>query len=395
MNRILSSLFSKSSVAVLALALIAAGPTSVSADGLGSGFFEVGSKVDSKVNSEGSWLGVQVQTVNEALVSSLDLRTNTGVYVTSVVDASPAEDAGVHPGDVIVEYNYNRVATAGALVSFVAENSAGDEVVIFVDRGGKKKRLVAHLSARPLEQKARIRSFHRPTDNDASDNAANYRRQERDNRPRDFRFRVHTAPYIGISLQTIHGQLAEYFAIPEGAGALITMTLPDSPAEDAGLKAGDVVIAADGEPILVLEDLQRVVRGRQSGDKIEVTVIRNKRKTKFTVTVAEREAERSELRDRLGSRVFGLAPSSGDNHFPFGMKNGFGVDRGGGYFDADRGERSDRRGRGLDPISLPAVIYSGNQEKSQRIESLEKRIQELKKQIENMRSEDNLEENDK
>ncbi len=343
---------------LLTLTLVAVASSMATAGGIDARFFQA----DSKVKSEGPWLGMQVQTVDEELVSRLALKANEGVYVSSVVEASPAEDAGVRPGDIIIEYNYNRVATAGDLVSLISENSAGDEVVLFVDRDGNKKRLVAHLRARPMEQTARIENLAPP----------------KDDRQSNFRFRVNTAPYIGVSLQSISGQLAEYFAVPGGAGALIVETLAGSPAEDAGLKAGDVVIAAADSDIEVTEDLQRVVRDHESGDKIELTVIRNKRKTKFTVTVAERESSLGEIG---GPQVFGFSGDFDDEAFPFGMTGHFGADRNGrgmGY----------GMGRGLEPPVLPDVVFSRTQEKSQRIDNLEKKIKELQEQIEAMRKSD-------
>jgi len=230
-------------------------------------------------------------------------------------------------------------------------------VILFINRDGSKKRLVTNLTARPEDRTSRIEQLTVP-----------------DIDRETFTYRVTTAPYMGVVLQSISGQLADYFSVPGGQGALITRTLENSPAKDAGLKAGDVVIEADGSPVDVTEDLQRVVRNHESGDKINLTVIRQKKKTRFSVTVAEREAQESEFG---GPRMFGYgAPfdAADDTVHPFGKKM--------------RLFAPDRRGRGLDPLNLPDVVYSRVQKRSQRIDRLEKRIRELEERIDSLRDRD-------
>ncbi len=356
MNTLMVSLAKFKKLGVLALTLAAISleafaPSLAVADGIDSRFFETGSKD----KTDGAWLGVQVQTVTGELASRFDLRTEEGVYVSTVVDNSPAEEAGVRPGDVIVEFNYRKVTSSRELAEFVSENESGDEAILFVDRDGKKKRLIAQLTARPVEKTADIQSLTPPQEDGLN----------------SFRYRVKTAPYIGVALQSVTGQLADYFAVPGGAGALIIETLEDSPAAEAGLKAGDVVIAADGAEIEVIEDLQRVVRERESGDKIEITVIRDKTKTVLSVVVAERELSRREF-GKAG--LFGYADPVDEGMHPFGMPmRGFG---------SELGKRK------LEPLNLPDVVYSRTQEKSQRIDTLEKQIQELKEQIESLQKRD-------
>ncbi len=356
MFKLMVSLSKIKKLGVLALTLAAVSlgafaPSLAVADGIGSRFFETGARD----KTDGAWLGVQVQTVTDDLASRFNLQVKEGVYVSTTVDASPAEEAGVRPGDVIIEYNYRKVTSSRELAEFVSENESGDEVILFVDRDGSKKRLIAHLKDRPTEKTARIQSL-TPPDDRASFGSD---------------YRVNTVPYIGVALQTITGQLADYFAVPGGAGALITETLEGSPAAEAGLKAGDVVIAADGAEIDMTEDLQRVVRERESGDKIEITVIRNKTKTVLSVIVAERELSQ---RGFGAPGLFGYNEPSADGMHPFGMPM--------------RGFASKRGKRTLEPLNLPDVVYSRTQKKSQRIDTLEKQIQELKEQIESMQKRD-------
>jgi C-terminal processing protease CtpA/Prc len=78
-------------------------------------------------------------------------------------------------------------------------------------------------------------------------------------------------------------QLADYFGIADGKGVLVTAVTDDSPAAKAGLKAGDVITAIDGEKIEASGDLSRTINKRKDGD-VSLTVIRNKNQRTITVT---------------------------------------------------------------------------------------------------------------
>jgi serine protease Do len=88
---------------------------------------------------------------------------------------------------------------------------------------------------------------------------------------------------IGVSTSGLTEQLREYFGVSGKTGILITAVEKDSPAAKAGLKAGDVITAADGEKVDDSGDLMRAINKKQEGD-ITLTVIRDK--AQRTVTVA-------------------------------------------------------------------------------------------------------------
>jgi membrane-associated protease RseP (regulator of RpoE activity) len=96
-------------------------------------------------------------------------------------------------------------------------------------------------------------------------------------------------PYIGVELSTLTEQLGEYFGVEKGNGALITTVSEDSPAEKAGLKAGDVIVAIDGEQTRDIGDIQELIREKEADEIARVTVVRNKSKQTVDVQVAEPE----------------------------------------------------------------------------------------------------------
>jgi len=92
---------------------------------------------------------------------------------------------------------------------------------------------------------------------------------------------------IGISTQTLSKQLADYFGVKDG-GVLITSVTENSPAAKAGLKAGDVVTAIDGEKVTSPGDITRALNKKETGD-VSLTVIRDKNMRTVTLTPEKSE----------------------------------------------------------------------------------------------------------
>jgi membrane-associated protease RseP (regulator of RpoE activity) len=88
---------------------------------------------------------------------------------------------------------------------------------------------------------------------------------------------------IGVSTTQLTKQLADFFGVSDGKGVLVTSVGDDSPAAKAGIKAGDVITALDGEKIESAGELARAINKKKDGD-ITLTVIRNKSQRSITVT---------------------------------------------------------------------------------------------------------------
>jgi serine protease Do/serine protease DegQ len=93
---------------------------------------------------------------------------------------------------------------------------------------------------------------------------------------------------IGIGIQDVSPELREAFDLDNGeSGVLITHVSPNSPAEKAGLKAGDIIIAVDGEPTRSTGQLRSQIGMRSVGDKVKLTIIRDGKQKTIKVTVGE------------------------------------------------------------------------------------------------------------
>jgi S1-C subfamily serine protease len=83
--------------------------------------------------------------------------------------------------------------------------------------------------------------------------------------------------YIGVSAQTvpIHRRLVRYYDLSKETGVVVISTEPNSPAQRAGLREGDVIIALDGQPVAGVDDLHRVLSDVRSGSRSELTILRH------------------------------------------------------------------------------------------------------------------------
>ena len=98
-----------------------------------------------------------------------------------------------------------------------------------------------------------------------------------------FVFSIGNNRRIGVSTTTLTKQLAEFFGVADGKGVLVTSVSSDSPASKAGIRAGDVITAVDGEKIENAGDLSRALGKKNEGDAT-LTIVRDKNQRSITVT---------------------------------------------------------------------------------------------------------------
>ena len=222
-----------------------------------------------------AWMGVYTQTLDDDLVKAFELPVDYGAIINKVVDDSPADKAGLMEDDIIISFSDKKVRTSEDLVDFVRDQNPGDKIkLIIIDEDGNKKDVEIELGRR----KSLLKEFAWSGIDDDDDDKLRY-----------FFFSDDAYPYIGVTLSELSDQLGEFFGVQDGDGVLISEVEEDSPAEKAGLKAGDVIVAVDDEEVEDAGDVQEIIRDKEVGETAEIAVLRDRKKELIKVEVGEKE----------------------------------------------------------------------------------------------------------
>ncbi|MBX8543101.1 DegQ family serine endoprotease [Pseudomonas cichorii] len=101
--------------------------------------------------------------------------------------------------------------------------------------------------------------------------------------------------WLGVVIQEVNKDLAESFGLDKPAGALVAQVLEDGPAAKGGLQVGDVILSANGQPIVMSADLPHLIGNLKDGSKAELEVIRDGKRQNLTVTVGALPDEGQEM----------------------------------------------------------------------------------------------------
>jgi membrane-associated protease RseP (regulator of RpoE activity) len=99
--------------------------------------------------------------------------------------------------------------------------------------------------------------------------------------------------YLGVSLVDLTSELREHYGAPKEAGVLVGSVEDGSPADKAGLKVGDIVVAIDGKDIDSASDIRQGLREKKDGDTVRIEVLRGRTRQTLVASVAEREGPRA------------------------------------------------------------------------------------------------------
>jgi membrane-associated protease RseP (regulator of RpoE activity) len=176
----------------------------------------------------------------------------------------------------------------------IRKQNPGDKVAVVVDRNGKEKKITVTLGE--YSEANIIHEFE-------SSFPRLFPSEPFKMLPKDFKFEVlprvqkpflqfwGERKYIGVSLQELNPELAEYFGVEEGSGLLVTKVTKDSPAAEAGLKVGDVIVSAEGKKVNKADKLSNIIQEKEKGEVLKLQIIRDKKKRTIEVKVEEDEAE--------------------------------------------------------------------------------------------------------
>ena len=223
----------------------------------------------------GAWLGVYLGDAGEE--SGWD--ENEGAIVREVVKDGPADKAGLRENDIIIKLQDRTVRDADDVTRDIRKLKPGDEVKLLVLRDKKKLTLTAKLQER---KRVREESLPPAVDEEAK---KEFERQ-RDLRPLQGLW-MQKNRRMGVQLQELDSDLAEYFQTGEGVGVLVTGVEKESPAAAAGLKSGDVITAVNGKKVRKAGDVVKALEENESGEQ-EVAFLRKGSTRSVIVKLPER-----------------------------------------------------------------------------------------------------------
>lgn len=239
----------------------------------------------------GSHIGASIRDVTDDDVTRAKLPGLSGVVIEDVREDSPAENAGFRKGDIVVEFDGERVRSARQFTRLVQETPADRQVQAVVVRDAERVNLSVQPRTRDVLGYVRDRTgvFARPAPPapPAPPRPAPAPRVEVLPHLEQF---FGTSGRLGIRVDSLSEQLAEYFGTKNGV--LVTSVTDNSAAAQAGLKAGDVITGINGTSVSSLGEWSREVRRLEEGEQFTLEVVRDRQPLTLKGKVEPRQPRR-------------------------------------------------------------------------------------------------------
>lgn len=247
-----------------------------------------------------AWLGVSLADLDAELAEVMNVPEGEGALVNEVIDDSPAEKAGLEDGDAVVRFAGRRIADASDLTRAVRDAKPGETVKIVIFRDGKEKELDVTLGETKERRKIVIREDAAPClkfkefeDLDEDSDVLILGEGDDGAHPFAWTKRIEPRAWMGTRLSELTEQLGGYFGVDSGEGALVQEVEPDSPAQAAGLRAGDVIVRVGGETVAEPADVIEALRDVEPGETLEVAVVRDRAERALQVKLGESPGARA------------------------------------------------------------------------------------------------------
>jgi len=268
----------------------------------------------------GSWLGVETREVTSDNAKELKLPGERGVVLGRIAPDSPASKSGLRENDVVTEINGQQVEGAMQFRRMIREIPAGRNVQLTVWRDGHTQKInvtlgkseeLRHNMTKVTPGTPGTFAFRMPELPEMPDLPEVAEIPEMPSMEFDGAMLYAGHPRLGIDAEDLAGQLGSFFGAPDGEGILVRSVNSGSPAEKAGVKAGDVITSLNGERIRSVGDLRQKLAA-QHGEKdkdaetkdktrtVKLGVLRNKSEISLNV---ELPASATSTRRVIGRRT--------------------------------------------------------------------------------------------
>jgi len=169
--------------------------------------------------------------------------------VGDVVPGGPAAKAGIQSGDVIIAFDGTRIESSVQMRNLVSQAAPGKKVVVRVLRGGHQKDFDVVLAERPAEpSQARAQGKSRPQES--------------------------SSEQLGFAVQDLTPGIRQQLGLSKERGVVVTQVEGGSPAADAGLQPGDLILEVNRTATPDVQAFDRVLRGARSGSSLALHIQR-------------------------------------------------------------------------------------------------------------------------
>jgi serine protease Do len=225
----------------------------------------------------GSFLGVGVKEIDSDRAKEMKLREEAGVEITRVEEESPAAKAGLKVGDAILQFNGQRVEGFEQFSRFVRETPPGREVKLTVSRDGTVQTIAAKIGSRKGFAPPAPFAFEMPR----------IEIPQIPDMPRNFM--MWHSSMLGIEVEPIRGQLADYFGVKEGV--LVRSVSKDTAAEKAGIRAGDVILRVNQTRVSTAGEITGALRSLDGKKSVPIVVMRDHKEITLSASMESDASE--------------------------------------------------------------------------------------------------------
>jgi serine protease Do len=219
-------------------------------------------------HTQKGYLGVNIEDVTKRIIKKKNLPVEDGAYISSVVSNSPADEAGIEDGDVIVKFGDKNISDSDDLRNAIRGTKPKTDVTVELYRDGAKKTLmvkVGKLKSVSMESFNLFGDFF----------SRNHHFPKLPKIPKPHISVIMSETELqGLQVQELTKQLGEYFGVPDGKGVLVSEVEKESESAKAGFKAGDVITKIEDRSIYDTEDLRKCF-DKFEGKDVAIEVVRS------------------------------------------------------------------------------------------------------------------------
>jgi serine protease Do len=217
---------------------------------MGIGFaipIEMAKNIEQQLKEKGKvirgYLGILCQDITPDMAELLGLKKSEGIIISNVEKDSPADKAGLKGHDIILELNGKKIESYDTFRNEIADIQPDSKIKLTVSRDGEKQNITVTLGERPADGTAKVLPKEQPKSKEA----------------------------LGIEVQDVTNDIARQLGYKAGEGVVVTSVDPGSPAGEAGIESGDLILSVDRKNVNSADEFEKAI-SKIKGNKVLLLV---------------------------------------------------------------------------------------------------------------------------